>query len=224
MRRAKEHGVANLQRRFLIFRTIRAGADRGVAGMVSPCDFEVLDVVTGDFVERDKAAAAGRIAVMLPVLLLGFRGYRRQRGRLTIEGDGRMRHEHAGKTCTGSDGENGGNGKGSAICRGLACRTAQKRIGERNDRGADTYRQKAGNERPEVQSGFPHRPDAGEDNDEAEEKRAGRLAQQDEQAGDDQRDARRNEVKAAAEGRELAAANGEEQACGNDDRAEHQQP
>jgi len=75
-----------------------------------------------------------------------------------------------------------------------------------------------------VQAGFPHRPDAGEDEDKAEENRTGRLAQQDEQARDDERDACRDEIEAAAEGHKLAAANGEEQACGNDDSAEHQQP
>ena len=135
-----------------------------------------------------------------------------------------LRHERAGKTSAGSNGQNGGNGEGRAVGRCFTGCTAQQRIRQRHDRGPHTYCKQAGNQRPEVQSGFPDRPDPGKDEDESKEKRAGRLAQQDQQAGNDQRDTGRDEIGAAAKRNELPAANGEEQARSDDDRAKHQQP
>ncbi len=150
MRGAQENGVAHLQRRFLIFRAVRAGADRSIARVISPGHLEVLDVVAGDLIKRDKAAAARSIAVMFPVLLLRFRRYGRQRGRLAIEGDRRMRNEHAGKTGAGGDGKNRRNRKRRAQCRRFPSRTSQQRVRQGNNGCPDADCQQAGNQRPEI--------------------------------------------------------------------------
>ncbi|MNF05088.1 hypothetical protein D3C80_2047380 [compost metagenome] len=75
-----------------------------------------------------------------------------------------------------------------------------------------------------MQSGFPHCPNTADDEDKAEEERAGGLAQENKQAGDDQRDTRQDKIEAAAECCELPTANGEEQARSDNDGAEHEEP
>src|SRR5690606_19997024 len=68
VRRADIDGIADLQRRGLVFRPV-AVADRDIAGTVGPGDLQRLHIVAVDLVERGEAGICLIVAIGRPVLL-----------------------------------------------------------------------------------------------------------------------------------------------------------
>ena len=135
-----------------------------------------------------------------------------------------MGHEHAAETGARSDCQNGGECERTLVGGSQVRGATQQRIGERNHGCADTHRQQAGNQRPEFEADVPDRPEDGEHEDQSEKLGAGALAPDDQDPRQDEPEAGKQEVEAATERDELAAADREKQACEHEDRAEDEKP